>query len=93
MDDGDRARISDAAQIICSQKGSVRADDVADLLPLDPAHIRDVLADLARQGDLIARPGGVYARNIGRKIRLPGASWPQGLVAPLTAERLMGRRA
>jgi hypothetical protein len=93
MDEGDRARVADAAQIICSQKGSVRVDDVADLLPLDHAEIRDALADLAKLGELIARPGGSYARNIGRKVRLPGASWPQGLVAQLTADKMMVRRA
>lgn len=86
------ARVLGAAQITCLQYGSASADDVAEATGYDLGQVKDFLAALARRGELVARPGGLYARGLVREVRLPGSSWKFGIVSQLPPARLMRGR-
>jgi hypothetical protein len=91
MDDEMRmAQVLDAAQGLCQSHGSTTAEDVAAALRLAADSCADALARLVARRDLIARPGGLFARPLRREIRLPGQSYVSDLKPSLAA--MMGGR-
>lgn len=94
MDSNDNgmARVLDAARTLCIHQGNATAAEVATATALDLVAVTDMMAQLARGGDLVARPGCIYSRGLVREVRLPGSSWKFGLVAALTPKKLMVAR-
>lgn len=84
------ARMLDAALTLCIHNGSAAAADVETATGFTSGLVRDGLAMLARRGELLARPGGLYARPLKRRVRMPGESFPTDLRLPISA--LMGAR-
>lgn len=89
-DEGRLARLLDAALTLCIHQGSAAVADVAAAVGIAEAEAGAALAQLARRGDLLPRPGNLYARPLRRRVRLPGESFPTEIRAPITA--LMGLR-
>lgn len=82
IDEAVTGRVLSAAQDLCLNQGGAMTGEVADITGLDRALVASVLVLLARRGDLIARPGAVYVRSRGIKIRMPGAGYPTDLARP-----------
>ena len=89
-DEGRMALVLDAALMLCITQGSASADDVAAALHLTADLCAGLLTRLAARRDLVARPGGLYARPLQRAIRLPGASYVSDL-KPALAAMMAGR--
>jgi hypothetical protein len=91
-EDAQLALVLASARAICSTQGNVLADEIAAATSLDACQVGAALRALVGRGDLLARPGGIYARALTRRLRLPGESYVSAL-AHLTVAVLMGARA